>query len=201
MSGIYDEEYYKSVNYFDYLERSDKYDRTADELMGHLKTHNLDKGPMLDFGCAVGLLLDSLRKIGYENTYGVDISEWALEECRKKDHTVDSKIHYDSIHGVTFALDVLEHIPEKDMRNTLANLNTKVLVFRMPIRREEDDNFYLECSRKDPTHVICWTKKQWRDLFLNLGYTPIDLNLHTIYNSVGVYAGMAINDKYVGLEF
>jgi len=200
MSAIFGEHYYSSINYADYLERGDRYDRLADEIMTHLEVHNLNRGPVLDFGCAVGMLLESLGKLGYD-AYGVDVSEWALSKCREKDLTVYDKIHYDTTHGVTFALDVLEHIPEKDMRNTVANLQTKVLVFRMPICREGDNDYYLECSRADPTHIIRWTKKQWRKFFIDLDFIPLDLNLHTIYNSPGVYSGMALHQRYLELDF
>ena len=200
MSGIYGEEYYNSINYTDYLERGDRYDRLAEEIMSHLKIHNLDQGPILDFGCAVGMLLESLWRLDYD-AYGVDISKWALDECRKKNLTVYDKIDFDTIHGVTFALDVLEHIPEKEMINTIKHLATKVLVFRMPIRREEDDDYFLECSRADPTHVVCWSKQQWKNLFIEHDYIPLDINLHTIYNSTGVYTGVAISKKHMGINF
>jgi len=192
---IFDEHYFKSVNYTDYLERSNRYDQLAHEVMTHLKVHDLDKDPILDFGCAVGFLIEGLQKLGYKDVYGSDVSDWALEEARKKNLDVEKEPRLDVTHGVTFALDVLEHMPENEMRTFLDKLKTKVLVFRIPIRREEDDDYFLECSRADPTHVICWTKEQWRDLFSYKGYIALDLNLHTIYNSTGVYSGIALSKE------
>lgn len=197
MSGIYDEDYYSTINYLDYLKRGGRYEQLADEIMNHLKIHSLDKGPILDFGCAVGLLLDGLKKIGYNDIYGVDISDWAVKQAQSRGHTVHKKPLFDSVHGVTFALDVLEHMTEDEMRSFLINLGTKVLVFRMPIRREEDHDYFLECSRADPTHTICWTKEQWKKQFMEFGYIPLDINLHTIYNSIGVYSGIAIHPTFM----
>ena len=62
----------------------------------------------------------------------------------------------------------------------------------MPVCANEGEDYVLNVSRVDPTHVIRWTKNQWRKLFENLGYFPLDLNLSTIYNSPGVYTGIAI---------
>ena len=197
MSGIYDEDYYSTVNYIDYVKRGGRYEQLADEIMGHLKIHSLDQGPILDFGCAVGLLLDGIQKIGYNDLYGVDISDWAVQQAQDKGHTVYKKPLYDSVHGVTFALDVLEHMSVEEMTWFMLNLQTKVLVFRMPIRRPQDTNYFLECSRSDPTHTICWTKEEWRQTMIARGYVPLDINLHTIYNSPGVYAGIAINTSFL----
>lgn len=193
----FDEKYFTTVNYIDYLKRGGRYVQLADEIMTHLKVHNLDKGPILDFGCAVGLLLDGLREIGYNDLYGVDISDWAVEQAQSKGHQVNKEPLYDSVHGVTFALDVLEHMSEKDLDSFMVNLQTKVLVYRIPIRREEDDDYFLECSRADPTHTICWTKKEWNQYFKDRHYVPLDINLHTIYNGTGVYSGIAINHAFL----
>jgi len=193
----FDENYFKSVNYIDYMKRGGRYVQLADEIMKHLKVHNLDQGPILDFGCAVGLLLDGLQEIGYNDLYGVDISDWAIEQATNKGHTVYKKPLYDSVHGVTFALDVLEHMSEDDLQYFMTGLLTKVLVFRIPIRREEDDDYFLECSRADPTHTVCWTKKEWEQYFKERNYVPLDINLHTIYNGAGVYSGIAINHAFL----
>lgn len=198
MSGIYKEEYYNSINYTDYLERGDRYDRLADEIMAHLKIHNLDRGPILDFGCAVGMLLESLNKLGYVDSYGADISTWALGEAKRKNLTVYDKPDYSSVHGITFALDVLEHMQSQQLTNFIRDIQTKTLVFRMPICKEGDNDYFLECSRADPTHIIRWTKNQWKKFFEDNDYIPLDLNLHTMYCSEGVYTGIAISTRFNG---
>ena len=37
---------------------------------------------ILDIGCGMGQMLHALRVLGYENVYGVDISDEAVEHCR-----------------------------------------------------------------------------------------------------------------------
>jgi len=198
---IFDQEYYQSVNYVDYLNRKDRYVQLADEVMSHLKVHNLDKGPILDFGCAVGFLLESLHDLGYKDSYGSDISDWAIQEAKKKDLIVWNQPCYGTTHGVVFSLDVFEHMSEKELDDFMQSIQTKIIVFRIPIRQEGDDDYFLECSRADPTHVICWTKNQWEEYFRKHEYITLDLNLHTIYNSTGVYAGVALSNKHIKREF
>jgi len=54
----------------------------------------------------------------------------------------------------------------------------------------------LECSRVDPTHVVRWTKAMWREFFRTFGLLNVELNLSTIYNSEGVYSGLALRHDY-----
>jgi hypothetical protein len=201
MSKVFDENYFKSVNYVDYLSRSERYDKLADEIMTHLKVHDLDRGPILDFGCAVGMLVESLNKKGYKDVYGSDISEWALDQAKSRGLNVTNEPCYGTHHGVVFALDVLEHMSVKELDDFLSSIRTKTLVFRIPIRREQDDDYYLECSRADPTHIICLSKREWKTYLEEKGYFCLDLNLHTIYNSTGVYSGIALSKEFINSEF
>jgi len=195
------EDYFKTINYLDYLNRGGRYDQLADEIMSQLSVLNLDSGPILDFGCAVGHLLSSLQKIGYNDCYGVDISDWALEQAKSKGLNVGKKIADGTRHGIVFSLDVFEHLDEKTLHFVMQQILTRTLVFRVPICANTGEDYVLECSRSDPTHLIRWTKTEWKQFFINEGYVPIDLNLHTIYNSPGVYSGIAIDPSYLKYEF
>jgi len=197
----FDEDYFKTVNYLDYLNRGGRYDQLADEVMDQLKTFNLDGGPILDFGCAVGHLLASLTKLGYNDCYGVDISDWALEQAQSKGLNVSKKIHSHSVHGVTFSLDVFEHMTEKELDAIMNQIDTRALVMRVPICANEGEDYVLECSRADPTHIIRWTREQWSAYLVTKGYVPLEINLHTIYNSEGVYSCVAVDPRYVQYNF
>lgn len=197
----YDEDYFKTVNYLDYLNRGGRYDQLADEIMSQLAVLNLNSGPILDFGCAVGHLLSALQKIDYNDCYGVDISDWALEQAKSKGLNVGKKIADGTRHGIVFALDVFEHLDEKTLSFVMHQILTRTLVFRVPICANTGEDYVLECSRADPTHVIRWTKSEWKQFFIDQRYIPIDLNLHTIYNSPGVYSGIAIDPSYLKYEF
>lgn len=187
----YDEGYYKSNNYTDYLSRQDRYNQLGEEIMAHLKVHSLDQEPILDFGCATGMLIRGLNRAGYSDVVGADISEWAIEQCG--DLNVTQTPDFSKRYGLTFALDVLEHMPVESIDDFLNRIDTRSLVFRMPICREGESDYHLECSRADPTHVIRWTANEWENVFHRYGFFVLPLNLHTIYNSEGVYTGIALS--------
>jgi hypothetical protein len=188
----FDKEYYESNNYTNYLARQDRYIRLAEEVVDYLKKMNLVQSPILDFGCAVGFLLEGLKKHG--DCYGVEISEWAIEEATKRGHDVRREI-MDVNHGLVFALDVFEHMPEGELTKFFYKLDANAIVFRMPICANSGEDYVLECSRVDPTHLIRWTKEEWKKFFNSHGYITTDLQLSTIYNSEGVYAGLALRNQ------
>lgn len=190
--NVFDKSYYESNNYTDYLGRGDRYLRLEEDLFDILKKFNMDQGPRLDFGCAVGFLLEGLnRREGH--SYGSDISEYALEECRKKGLYTQKTPDWSLLHSTVFALDVLEHISESELNTFFDKIRTKCIIFRIPVCAKGEDDYVLEVSRNDPSHIIRWNKSQWQERFRSAGYLPLDLNLSTIYCSEGVYSGIALS--------
>lgn len=187
----YNEDYYRSGNYTDYLQRAGRYQKLAEDTRGLLKNIGLDRGPVLDFGCAVGFLIEALNHMNYD-TYGVEISEWALNECRRKNLNVSTEVDYSIQYGVTYALDVFEHMTPDELDQFLIKINTKCLIFRMPICAEGEDDYYLAGARNDKTHVIKWSKSKWKESFEKRGFKTLDLNLTTIYCGPGGYSGIAL---------
>ena len=104
-------------------------------------------------------------------------------------------------HGVTFSLDVFEHMEVDQLNSLMQQLQSRAIVIRVPVCRNAGEDYVLECSRADATHVIRWTKNQWREFFSGFGYVTLDLNLHTIYNSDGVFSAVAVDPSYLKHEF
>mgnify|MGYP003120454552 FL=1 len=192
MSDLFGEDYYKTVNYVDFLQRKGRYVKLAEDIDSLLEKLNLNNGPVLDFGCAVGFVVEAMEDRGYEDVCGVDISEWAVSQCKEKGLNVTTEVDYDTDWGLTFCLDVLEHMTIEEVGDFLDNLKTEVIVFRVPVCAEEGEDYVLECSRRDPTHTIRWTPEQWTELMEYHGYVVLSMNLPTIYSSEGVFAGLAI---------
>ena len=73
---------------------------------------------ILDVGCASGELILELKKNGYNNIYGVDVSSVAIEQCKKKqldDVFVIDGTNISAINrkfDIIIASDVLEHIED-----------------------------------------------------------------------------------------
>lgn len=76
------------------------------------------RSAMLDVGCSGGALLKDLKACGYDGLYGIDISEKAIDLCRKRD--VGRALVMDGARlgfgnekfDVVIVSDVLEHIGE-----------------------------------------------------------------------------------------
>jgi 2-polyprenyl-3-methyl-5-hydroxy-6-metoxy-1,4-benzoquinol methylase len=188
---MFSEEYYKSNNYTDYLARGDRYQKLANETLDLLDQLSLPHKIVCDFGCAVGHLLPALDKRS-TYSYGTDISEYALDVCKEKKLNVRLEPKWDMNHDLVYSLDVFEHMQVEELNEFFDKIKSNVIIFRMPVCAREGGDYVLEVSRRDPTHTIRWTKEQWSDYFKRYGYHCLELNLHTIYNSEGVYSGLAI---------
>lgn len=184
---IYDENYFTSNNYVDYLNRAERYHKLAEELVELYTSINLihKTDTILDYGCAVGFLLDGLAILGFDKTYGYDISSWALSHLNTQ-HTLIGK---DSNHVFDwgFFLDVLEHMEDLEIRQVFNRLRFSLITIRIPCSID-GQTFYLHQSRKDETHINCKTSEDWTKLLNQCGYDQLfTLNLKQIYNSAGVF--------------
>jgi SAM-dependent methyltransferase len=190
MKEYYQEAYFKTNNYTDYLQRQERYIRTASELHSVFsKTGIVTKtSRVLDYGCAVGFLLNGLKNLGYNNCFGYDISEWASSQAKDAGNTVlDSvnKLKFD----MCFSLDVFEHMEDSCIIELLSNNSIDKMIVRIPCSEPPQSNkFFLEISRKDKTHINCKTKDSWIEFFKQLGYNKFfRLNMNTIYDSDGCF--------------
>lgn len=187
----YDAEYYRSSNYADYLERADRYKKTATELVGLFRSISLvgEDSLIVDFGCAVGFLLEAFKEHGYRNLAGIEVSDWARGEAKKRGLGILSSIDQLSSCPVDLllAMDVFEHMTDQEIHKVFSHANPKAILARIPSSTDGGKTFHLEVSRADPTHINCKTKEQWIQFFTDLGYrTFLKLNLYTVYDSAGV---------------
>jgi len=85
-----------------------------------LKNFSLpEKGSVLDVGCGTGAIMEFLLRQGY-HVEGIDISAAALTHCARKglivkQGTIDQLPFSDNTFNIVFALDVLEHLPRRDL--------------------------------------------------------------------------------------
>lgn len=189
----FDESYYKTGNYRDYLER--KFALLAQEVVAPIDIKISDA--ILDFGCGCGGLLNALWELGFRQLVGTDCSSWALDEGRRRyPHlsllTASGADHIAYCDLMT-ALDVLEHIPECHIAQMLHAFRARSdwLALRIPVCAVEGQPFVLPVSNNDPTHICCHTKQWWRQQLVFAGFDPF----HTysgkaIYDSPGVLAAV-----------
>lgn len=194
----YTADYYKTSNYADYLERADRYKKTAYELTDLLRKLSLlsKDSKIVDYGCAIGFLLEGFKELGYSNVIGYEVSEWAILEGRARGNRVvlwDGRSKDVDPADVLFALDVFEHMEDKDIDSVLDVLSPKALVVRIPSSIDGGNTFALKVSQADPTHINCKTKEQWIEFFKRHGYqTFLRLNLYTVYDTPGVSCFLCI---------
>jgi len=191
-------DYYTSNNYHNYLTRHNKYEQTAEDILDVLVFAKLviHDSIILDYGCAVGFLLEGLRKLQYfepHNLYGFDISEWASGKARKKHLQVWSEFtNIKHEFDVIFFLDVLEHMYDHEIDKAFEHFSSDIIVAKIPCKEGDDTTFFLDVSRKDMTHINCKNREEWKNVLREKGYTEfIMLNTPTIYDNLGVMCFIA----------
>jgi SAM-dependent methyltransferase len=162
-ADLYDENYYRHYCGEIAYDRSDAwlgfFGNVADRIV-----QTIGPRSVLDAGCALGLLVESLRDRGVE-AFGVDISEYAIGKVRPdiKPHCWRGSItdplprRYDLI----VSIEVLEHLPRPAAEAALANLC------------QFTDDFLFSSSPidyRETTHFNVQPPEYWADLFLRHGF-------------------------------
>lgn len=192
----YDEEYYKSGNYTDYLDRRERYHRLARDIDIFLDSICLRNytGQILDFGCGVGFLVEGFKKLGYSYVWGHDVSAWACGEASRLgiyNIISDPGIITQQDYHLTIMLDVLEHIAWGDIDRLLRRLKSRYILVRIPVSDVDDGEFIYPVSRKDPTHITAFSKNRWWSVFRSGGYDELcHINLPNIWDSKGVLCAL-----------
>lgn len=196
---LFEQGYFEDSCYSNYLKYNDRcYDRLATTLVSECAMQTKDV--IVDYGCATGILISSLKKQGFRNLTGTDISYWAIQYGKRQFGLVKELQHY-SWHLLMIpkdwliALDVLEHIPtHQELLLTLkliqASIIRKGFIVRLPVSVNENEDFYLEVSRKDQTHFQKHCKHWWLKLFASFDFYPMKYfsSEPEIWDSTGVLA-------------
>lgn len=198
----YDKNYYVNSsisNYKDY--RKKIFNSQVDDL---IKLLSLDSsGSILDFGCATGGLLHEFKNRGFTDLMGVDISPWAISYGKHNYGLKDELLLYDGSpfsrqFDYVFMFDVLEHMETEEIQHVLDQIKRVLIdkfLVRIPISKNEGENYYYEVSRNDKTHIQIHCKEWWIDLIENSGFKFHDYIItETIYDSDGVFCGVFTND-------
>ena len=126
--SIYDEDYYLRAGagspYIGYpktyygVDHAKHFPTLAEELTKAFP----ERGRILDLGCATGVLVNELQKLGWD-AHGVDISQWAVEHAVCPNVTrgdARSLPFPEDFFDVMISQDVMEHIPTSDLRKVFA---------------------------------------------------------------------------------
>lgn len=160
---LYDEHYYRHYCGSLPYERSEGWLRffggVADRII-----QDINPRSVLDAGCALGLLVESLRDRKVD-AYGIDISEYAIANvrpdlapyCWQGSITDPLPRRYDLI----VSIEVLEHLPRPAAEAAIANLC------------QYTDDFLFSSSPidyRETTHFNVQPPEYWAELFLRQGF-------------------------------
>lgn len=122
-----------------------------------------------DFGCARGYITRAFRELGYKS-YGFDVSKWAIDNCDPTIKDYVRLIEGDSFARMTkkfdwvIAKDVLEHIPNPELEETITQLlrhARKGLFVVVPLSPAEGEPYVVPEYELDITHVQRTTLGGW----------------------------------------
>ncbi|MCK5940463.1 MAG: methyltransferase domain-containing protein [Planctomycetes bacterium] len=189
---MFDESYYATANYSNYLWKADRYRHLARDLADLFEKIGVWQGVdrLLDFGCGPGFLVQGFQQLGKQAS-GCDISPWSVrygsEELGIPFLRLPNEVDWSTRWSVVTALDVLEHMTDEDIATFCANVDAELLVVRIPLAECDGGGFVLPVSESDPTHINRKTAASWEALLERLGWERwLVLNLSTIWESNGV---------------
>ena len=140
--------------------------RIAERIAGDIRPRRV-----LDAGCALGLLVETLRAQGID-AEGIDISSYAIANvhepirpfCRQGSIATDFTQQYDLI----VSIEVLEHMPAREGEEAIANFC-----------RHTDDVLFSSTpsDHREPSHVNVQPAEYWAEAFARHGfYRDVDFD-------------------------
>ena len=189
-SDFYDENYFlRGVNsnygcgdFIPYDEQYLERDRaTVPALRNFLRDHRSELRSAIVLGCARGYLVQALREAGVE-AVGVDISEWAVENCAEgvEDYVYcgdvcDLSKWPDGAFTLAVGFDIFEHITMPDLGHAIGEACrvAEWVVINLPIN--PDDDHPDMSGGQDKSHVSVYSKAWWVQRFMAAGHEPIDI--------------------------
>lgn len=177
----------KISNYQDYTKK--KYWLLCEELIELFSIDKQDK--LVDRWCATWNLVKEFVERWYTNIKWSDISTWAIQYAKENwlsDYVENyNKELLSENNDYIIINDVLEHLTENELNDLLIRCNGNIIL-RVPVCANEWEDYVLECSRVDRTHIIRRTKEQWINKFKEYWYNIGEIFGKQIYTSEWVLA-------------
>lgn len=150
-------------NYENYRWLPDQTLPFARHLQWHLGLKSEDV--ILEIGAARGYLVKALRMNGL-NARGMDISEWAVENCEPEVRPFMSTelVIGDMIYDWVIAKDTVEHIDTEELKDLISRLGKSVrkgIFIVVPLTAYTNGAYLREEDEADPTHKIRFTLPDW----------------------------------------
>jgi 2-polyprenyl-3-methyl-5-hydroxy-6-metoxy-1,4-benzoquinol methylase len=201
LSELYNENLISPLHY--YLENKADDEKTFEKRLDIIENY-VQKGRMLDVGCAIGTFSAVAQKRGWKVT-GIDINEGSARHCRENlgldvvagsfDDADFPQDHYD----VVLMNDLLEHVPSptKTLEKAHSLLKTGGLIF---IVTPKIDSFMARASGsrwlhlKPNEHLFYFSSDTIRRLLEKTGFAVVAIkplgrhrNLKTVFSKAATY--------------
>lgn len=155
-------------------------ERTRKEVRALINVMGIDPHKVvLDFGCSKGYWVKALREYNVD-ACGVDISEYAIENCDKSVERYITTPEDMPIEKFDYIVsrNTLEHLPEEELIETLKDFYNKTnhVFFSVPLCEKNGGKYIIPIAEKDVTHVIRWTLYKWVQICGACGWEVEALN-------------------------
>lgn len=147
----------------------------AVSILNHCRIASNDT--ILDYGCAKGFLVHSLRQLGV-NAYGEDVSEYALGSCKPEIRKYLQKPNNDLFYDYIVCKDVMEHVPEEDVLTLLKSLSSRCRLALFVIPLGDNNKFRIREYEIDKTHVTKKNEDYWINKLKEAGFKVDRFSYH-----------------------
>jgi len=185
---IYKADYFtgakQGYGYVNYDRDKEPMKKTFIKYLGLIEKYNRHKDALLDVGAATGFFMDLVRKRGWK-TKGIEISEYAVKEARKKGLDVipgileNASFRNDSFDAITM-WDVLEHLSDPLKIMKIVNSILKkggILAINTPDSASLWARLLGRCWYLliPPEHIFLFSKKALHILLENNGFEILEI--------------------------
>ncbi len=175
---------HKRSNYRDYYMMDN--DHYWESVISAIKDYGIN-GRFLDIGCAFGFLLKRAKPY-FTEIYGLDISEFAINEARKQVPSAELQVfdiekealpHPNDFFDLITAIDILEHT--NSIKWSLEKIIPKLkdqgyLILAVPVKDTWAGKIWHMLADKDKSHKSIPARKEILDIADRLGLTIIRKN-------------------------
>lgn len=137
---------------------------------------------IIDIGCGSGHMLNFLRSEGFNDLYGIDISEQQVHNARSKELRVDEINIFDFIKinqkkfDIIFSMDIVEHFYKDELFHFFSEINNilnenGVLIIHTP---NGDGLFPNHIIYGDLTHLTIFNPNSLLQILRLTGFTDVE---------------------------
>ena len=161
----------RTLGYGGYVSSKDYWSDITKEF---INTFNLNaSNSIIDIGCAKGYLVEEFTKNGFEECYGIDISDYAIEKAPSiiKEKVIKASILHipfpDKYFDFAFCIDLLQELPEEIIPAAIREIKrvSKKSLLVIPVLKNSSDSSKEEFFSWSITALTAKKREGWEEIF------------------------------------